>query len=59
MANVFSKIGLNGIYKVEKSTYSRNDISEIGLKLGKKVEQMEYVVDYERRKCEVKNRELA
>ena len=37
-------------YKLDKITYSRGDVSEIGNKLGKKLDELEHMIDYERRK---------
>ena len=37
-------------YKLEKVTYTRADISEIGHKLGRKLDDLEHLVEYERRK---------
>ena len=37
-------------YKLDKVTYTRADISEIGHKLGRKLDDLEHLIDYERRK---------
>lgn len=46
-------------YKLDKMTYSRGDVSEIGNKLGKKLDELEHIIDYERRKNGTINREKA
>ena len=38
-------------YKLDKLTYSRGDISELGTKLGKRLDELEHMVDFERRRC--------
>ena len=44
-------------YKLDKITYSRGDVSEIGNKMGKKLDELEHMVDYERRKNFAANKE--
>ena len=46
----FSRINLPNFYKLDKITYSRNDISDIGKAVGRKLDELEHLVDYERRK---------
>lgn len=46
----FARINMPNFYKLEKVTYSRGDVSEIGNKLGKKMDELEHMIDYERRK---------
>lgn len=46
-------------YKLDKMTYSRGDVSEIGNKLGKKLDELEHMIDYERRKNNTTNKEKA
>ena len=46
----FSRINLPNFYKLDKMTYSRADVAELGSRLGKKLDEMENIVDYERRK---------
>ena len=46
----FSRINMPNFYKLDKITYSRGDVSEIGNKMGKKLDELEHMIDYERRK---------
>ncbi len=46
----FARIGMPTFYKLDKITYSRNDISEVANKVIKKFDEFEAVIDYERRK---------
>lgn len=41
---------MGNFYKLDKMTYSRGDISEVGNKMGKKLDELEAMVEYERRK---------
>ena len=50
MQSTFSRISMSNFYKLDKITYSRGDISEIGHKMGKKLDELEHMIDYERRK---------
>ena len=55
----FSKIGLPSLYKLDKLQYSRGEVADIGLKLSKKLEESESLLDYERRKSdELRNQKL-
>ena len=55
----FSKIGLPGLYKLDKLQYTRGEVADIGLKLSKKLEESESLLDYERRKSdELRNQKL-
>jgi len=57
MQGLFSRIHLPNFYKVDKITYSRGDITDIGVRMGKRLDDLEHMVDFERRKNEVTNRE--
>ena len=37
-------------YKLDKTNYSRGDIADIGQKITKKMDDLEAMLDYERRK---------
>ncbi len=50
MLALYSRINLPNFYKLDKITYSRNDISDIGKQVGRKLDELEHLVDYERRK---------
>ena len=47
----FARISMPNFYKLDKLTYSRGDISELGTKLGKRLDELEHMVDFERRRC--------
>ena len=53
----FSRINMPNFYKLDKITYSRADVSEIGNKMGKKIDELEHMVDFERRKNFAGNKE--
>ena len=55
----FSRINMPNFYKLDKMTYSRGDVSEIGNKIGKKLDELEYMIEYERRKNSTTNKEKA
>ena len=55
----FTRIAMPNFYKLDKMTYSRGDVSEIGNKLGKKLDELEYIIDYERRKNQTSAKEKA
>lgn len=57
MMSAFSRIGLPNFYKIDKMTYSRGDIADIGQKIGRKMDEVEAMLDYERRKNQVSTRE--
>jgi len=44
-------------YKVDKMTYSRSDIADIGLRLGKRLDDLEHMIDFERRKNDFTTKE--
>lgn len=44
-------------YKVDKITYSRSDIADIGVRLGKRLDDLEHMVDFERRKNDFTTKE--
>ena len=50
--NFFQKIGYPNLYKLEKLNYSRAEVAEIGIKMSKKLEETENLLDYERRKTD-------
>lgn len=50
MLAAFHRINLPNFYKLDKTMYTRGDISEIGSKIGKKLDDLEACIDYERRK---------
>lgn len=50
MLAAFHRINLPNFYKLDKTMYTRGDISEIGNKLGKKLDDLEACIDYERKK---------
>ena len=55
----FQKIGYPNLYKLEKLNYSRAEVADIGIKMGKKLEETESLLDYERRKSdEMRNKML-
>ena len=55
----FQKIGYPGLYKLDKLNYSRAEVADIGIKLGKKMEETENLLDYERKKSdELRNQKL-
>jgi len=55
----FSRIGMPNFYKLDKMTYSRNDISDLANKMSKKMDDLEHMLDYERRKNQTTQREKA
>lgn len=57
MINLFNRVGMPNFYKVDKITYSRGDISDLANRLTKKLDDMDHLIDYERRKNDVTNRE--
>lgn len=50
MLAIFQRINLPNFYKLDKMTYTRNDISDLGKQVGRKLDEFEHLVDYERRK---------
>ena len=50
MMSAFSRIGMPNFYKLDKTNYSRGDIADIGQKITKKMDDLEAMLDYERRK---------
>jgi len=57
MMAAFAKVELPNFYKLDKTSYSRADISDIGHKIAKKIDDLEAIADYERRKNNVTTRE--
>ena len=57
MQILFSRIQMPNFYKVDKMTYSRSDIADIGLRLGKRLDDLEHMVDFERRKNDFTTKE--
>mmetsp|Transcript_6771 Transcript_6771/g.8066 ORF Transcript_6771/g.8066 Transcript_6771/m.8066 type:complete len:94 (-) Transcript_6771:1434-1715(-) len=57
MLATFTKIGMPNFYKLDKQTYLRSDIADIGQKVWKKLEECDAMLDYERRKNQVTTRE--
>lgn len=57
MIALFNRLNMPNFYKVDKITYSRGDISDLANRLVKRLDENEHLVDYERRKNEVTNRE--
>ena len=49
---VFSRLGMPNAYKLDKTSYSRADVADIGIKVGKKLQDFEHMLEYERRKNE-------
>lgn len=48
----FQKIGLPSLYKLEKLNYTRSEVADIGIKLSKKLEETENLLEYERRRAD-------
>ena len=44
----FTQIGLPNFYKLDKLSYSRSEIADLGVKLCKKMQMYEQFLDYER-----------
>ena len=57
MLSTFARIGMPNFYKLDKQTYLRGDIVDIGQKVGKKLEECDALIDYERRKNQAIARE--
>ena len=55
----FQKIGCPNLYKLDKLNYSRAEVADIGIKLSKKMEETENLLEYERRRSdELRNQKL-
>ena len=55
----FQKIGYPNLYKLDKLSYSRAEVADIGIKLSKKLEETENLLEYERkRNDEMRNQKL-
>ena len=48
----FQKIGCANLYKMDKLNYSRAEIADIGIKLSKKMDETENILEYERKQNE-------
>lgn len=57
MIALFNRLNMPNFYKVDKITYSRGDISDLANRLTKKLDENDHLIDYERRKNDVTNRE--
>ena len=49
---VFLRLGLPKVYSLDKVQYTRGDVADIALRVGKKLEEFENLLDYERRKAD-------
>ena len=47
MMKIFTDIGLPKMYSLDKTNYTKNDISEIGKKVGAKVAELKNQLKYE------------
>lgn len=50
MLAIFARINMPNFYKIDKTSYSRGDIADIGQKIARKIDELEAMLDYERRK---------
>ena len=57
MLYAFTRLGMPNFYKLDKQTYLRSDIADIGQKVAKKLEECDALIDYERRKNQITTRE--
>ena len=55
----FQKVGLPNFYKLDKLHYSRAEVADMGIKLSKKLDETENLLEYERRRNdEMRNQKL-
>ena len=55
----FQRIGYPNLYKLDKLSYSRAEVADIGIKLSRKLDETEHLLEYERkRNDEMRNQKL-